>query len=112
MRYLSLNFGDQNCASSFYRIHSYQRGLRSLGIELVCTEANHFSDWDSLKSFDGVIIQKKLFSLGKIQLIRARAKRLIFDIDDAIWLPHKAPHHWLTKFRTELRLKKPSAVQI
>lgn len=106
MRYLSLNFGDEHCASSFYRIHTYRESLASLGVELICVEANRFSAWETVKEFDGVIVQKKLFSRGRVGWIRRQTRRLIYDIDDAIWLPHKTGHHWITRLRTGWRLKE------
>lgn len=105
MRYLSLNFGDENCASSHYRIHTYVPRLLDHGIEVECRTANEFKGWNDLKDYDGVVVQKKLFSIGRVRSIRRSTKRLVYDIDDAIWLPHRRPHHWWTRWRTSLRLQ-------
>lgn len=40
----------------------------------------------SVREFDLVILQRKLLSRLETALLRKRARRLIFDFDDAIWL--------------------------
>jgi hypothetical protein len=105
MHFLSINFGDDQCASSLFRIHAYRDQLARLGMILHCVEGNSFSNWSSLGDFDGVIVQKKLFGCGRVKDVRKRAKRLVYDIDDAIWHPTKQQHHWLTRIRNRLRLK-------
>ena len=39
-----------------------------------------------LGNFDAVIVQRKLLPRWMVALLRRRAKRLIFDFDDAVWL--------------------------
>ena len=104
-RYLSLNFGDETCASTHYRILAYLPALRNRGIEVEAIAADAFSAWDDLPNYDGVIVQKKLFSLGRLRRIRRSARRLLYDIDDAIWLPQGRVHHWWTRLRTNWRLR-------
>lgn len=104
-RYRSLNFGDATCASSRYRILAYIEGLQARGIEIIPGPADALSPTEDLSQFDGVIIQKKLFSTRKVRRIRAGARRLIYDIDDAIWLPQGRRHHWWTRLRTDWRLR-------
>jgi glycosyltransferase involved in cell wall biosynthesis len=106
MRFLSLTFGGADCASSWYRIHALRPYLQVLGVEVECLEANTFERWDQLSAYDGVIVQKKLFNTSKIKTIRRRSRRLIYDIDDAIWLPQQCPHHWFTRWRTNRRLER------
>ena len=106
MNVLALNFGGRDCASSFYRIWQYQKPLQELGITLEGFSANAFSEWNRVGDFDVVIVQKKLFSLGLIRKLRGRAKKLIYDVDDAIWHPQHRPHHFLTRWRTAFRLGK------
>lgn len=105
MRFLSLNFGGAHCASSWYRIHAYQPALQALGLEVECVAANQFTRWDELGNYDGIIVQKKLFNGSRVRAIRRPARRLIYDVDDAIWLPQQRPHHWFTRWRTNRRLK-------
>lgn len=104
MRIIALTFGDESAASSLYRIYQYVIPLAKIGIELTAHPADRFEDWSSLGDYDGVIVQKKLFSSRRVRLVRKHARRLIYDTDDAIWEPHGRPHHWLTRWRTERRL--------
>ena len=105
MRVLSLNFGDANCASSQFRIHAYLKSLAALGIEVCPEPANEFTRWNEVGAYDAVVIQKKLFGLGKVRVMAQRAKRLLYDIDDAIWEPHERSHGWLTRLRTRWRIR-------
>lgn len=53
---------------------------------------------------DLVFIQKKLLPLREQKALRKKAKKLVFDFDDAIWTrPHK-PYSWLTSLRVKSRL--------
>lgn len=105
MRVLALCFGDASCASSFYRITQYVNPLRELGVTLETIPANSFQDWSTISDYDTVVVQKKLFPLGKLRQLRRFARRVIYDIDDAIWHPHGRSHHWLTRLRTNWRLQ-------
>jgi glycosyltransferase involved in cell wall biosynthesis len=105
MRVLAINFGDETCASSHFRVWQFQRPLRELGIELEGVAARDFSRQARLENYDVVLVQKKLFGAGTVQQIRRRSKRLIYDLDDAIWAAHGRKHHALTRFRTVHRLK-------
>ncbi|MGB0581850.1 MAG: glycosyltransferase family 4 protein [Limisphaerales bacterium] len=105
MNVLALTFGDETCASSLYRIFQYREELLRHDIQLEIVTANEFAAWDGLGRYDVVILQKRLFGGGIVKRLRAGARRLVYDIDDAIWLPHDRPHHWLTRWRTDRRLK-------
>ena len=105
MRVLALTFGNAAQASSYYRIYQYIGPLREAGIELTTVPADSFSEWSRLAEYDAVIVQKKLFSLGKVRLLRQRAKALVYDVDDAIWHPHGRRHSWWTTLRASLRLR-------
>ena len=106
MRALALTFGDANCASTFYRIIQYADPLRSCGVVVEAFPAQTFTDWQSAGDYDAVVVQKKLLPAGRIQWLRRRTKCLIYDADDAVWEPHGRPHHWLTRLRTRLRVRK------
>lgn len=105
MEALAITFGDSSCASSYYRIYQYRDYLEKDGINLTIIPAAEFTQWNDVSNYDVVIIQKKLFATGKVKKIRKLAKRLIYDIDDAIWEPHGREHHWFTRWRTNRRLK-------
>lgn len=109
MNVAALTFGDEACASSHYRIFQYREALEHCGIRLEAWPANSFGNWASLGDFDVVIIQKRLFRAGLVRRLRRRARRLVYDIDDAIWLTHGKPHHPLTRWRTRSRLKAVSS---
>ncbi len=105
MRVLALTFGDANLASSKYRVYQYIEPLREFGIELEPRLANDFEGWASISKYDAVLVQKKLFSTGRAKQLRHSAKRLIYELDDAIWHPHAQAHSWITNLRTHMRLR-------
>ena len=105
MRVLALTIGDASQASSYYRIYQYAEPLRERGIQLEIRPVRDFEGWSTLRRYDGIIVQKKLLSLGKVRRLRRRTKCLIYDVDDAIWHPHGKRHFWLTTLRVHLRLK-------
>lgn len=105
MNIVAITFGDINCASSYYRIYQYRDYLENRGINLSIIPADEFREWEKIRSYDLVIIQKRLFSTFKVRKIRKLAGKLIYDIDDAIWEPHGREHHWFTRWRTNRRLK-------
>ena len=106
MRYLSLNFGGEHCASSWFRIHAFRPALQALGMEVEAVAADEFTRWDELGDYDGVIVQKKLLTGARVRAVRRLARRLVFDIDDAIWQPQQRAHHWFTRLRTNFRLRR------
>ena len=104
MRVLALTFGDTACASSFYRVYQFVGPLRELGIHLRVEPAKSFARWDTVSEYDAVLVQKRLFSSGRVRWLRRKTRLLIYDVDDAIWFPANAPHHWLTRWRTHRRV--------
>jgi glycosyltransferase involved in cell wall biosynthesis len=105
MRLLALTFGDANQASSKYRVYQYIEPARALNINIEPRLATGFADWSALAQYEAVLVQKKLFSVGLVKRLRKLTKRLIYDVDDAIWHPHGKPHSFLTNLRTRMRLK-------
>ena len=105
MRVLALTFGDEHQASSKYRVFQYIEPLATLGIEIDAQPANSFKDWAQVAKYDGMLVQKKLFPSGKVRFIRRNTRRLIYDIDDAIWHPHGKEHTFFTNLRNAWRLK-------
>jgi len=104
MRILALTFGDENCASTQYRILQYRSLMEEAGISLVHTPAKSFTDWQSLPKYDTVVLQKTLLSRRKVRRLEKGARRLIYDSDDRIWLRPGKPYGWLTAFRIKMRL--------
>jgi len=105
MRVLALTFGDEQQASSKYRVYQYIEPLAQLGIQLEPVSANTFKDWGHIEQYDVVVVQKKLFRSGQVRYLRRHAKRLVYDVDDAIWHPHGKEHTFFTNLRTTWRLK-------
>lgn len=105
MRVLALTFGDEHQASSKYRVFQFIEPLAKLGIELEATPANSFAQWQDVRRYDTVLVQKKLFRSGKVRYLRRNTSRLIYDIDDAIWHPHGKEHTFFTNLRNRWRLK-------
>ena len=105
MRVLALTFGDEHQASSKYRVFQFIEPLRQLGIDLEPTPANAFTQWAKVREHDAVLVQKKLFRCGKVRYLRRNTRRLIYDIDDAIWHPHGKEHSFFTNLRNAWRLK-------
>lgn len=106
MRVLVLAFGDNNCASSYYRIFQYQPSLQALGITLEAFPANDYSHWQQVRDYEVVLVQKKLFASGRVEFLRRHSPKLVYDTDDATWHPHGRSHHFLTRWRTARRLER------
>lgn len=74
-----------------YRLRAFLPALRAAGhqIELVEIPRNLKARWQlpsRIRHADGVILLRRLLSSWEIQRIRRATPRLIFDIDDAVWL--------------------------
>jgi glycosyltransferase involved in cell wall biosynthesis len=104
MRVLCLTFGDAATASTFYRIHQYQTPLADQEVHLEAIPARQFRDWNSIQTFDAVLVQKSLLSTSRVRQLRRAARRLLYDVDDAIWHPQGKPHFLFTRIRQNLRL--------
>ena len=105
MRVLALTFGDEQQASSKYRVFQFIEPLAKLGIQLEPTPANAFAKWSEVRQYDAILVQKKLFRSSKVRFLRRNTARLIYDIDDAIWHPHGKEHSFFTNLRNRWRLK-------
>ena len=105
MRVLCLTFGDATQASTFYRIHQYIPLLAKKGIQVEPIPARAFEAWDTLSRYDCVLLQKALLPRAKLRRLRSDSRRLLYDVDDAIWHPHDKKHFFLTNLRQNLRLK-------
>jgi glycosyltransferase involved in cell wall biosynthesis len=104
MRILALTFGGATTASSQYRVYQYIPFLQRSGIHVEAFPAATFDAWDTVGGYDAVLVQKKLLPPGRVRWLRGQTRRLLYDVDDAIWFPHGRQHHWLTRWRTGRRL--------
>lgn len=105
LRVLALTFGGPETASTYYRVAQYVDTLRKAhGIELAMHRADDFANAPDPRSFDRVLVQKKLLRGGERRAVLGAGRPVIYDIDDAIWQPHRREHAWLTRWRTNRRL--------
>lgn len=83
--------GDFRTASSRLRIHQYRSRLEADGIAPAIRRVPNgfFPKLRLRRSLPGdsrLLIQKKLFSPGELEGLRERATRLVYDVDDAVYL--------------------------
>jgi glycosyltransferase involved in cell wall biosynthesis len=74
-----------------YRLAAFRPSLAAAGhsLDLVPLPENPLSRlrlFCSLARYDAVILQRKLFARLSTALLRRYSRRLIFDLDDAVWL--------------------------
>ncbi len=72
-----------------YRISAFERALRASGWELATAAlaaglVGRIGQFARAGDYDAVILQRKLLPGWQIKELRRRAKRLIFDFDDAV----------------------------
>lgn len=107
MKWLALTFGG---ASTLYRVHQYVPLLRERGIELECRPSAEIDAISSFAGYNGILLQKRLYSWSMRRRIAQSGLPVIFDIDDATWHPLEKKHHLLTRWRTARRLKASLAL--
>jgi glycosyltransferase involved in cell wall biosynthesis len=105
MRVLCLTFGNEQTASTQYRILQYQPSLAAQGIFLETQPANTFKNFEHLAHYDLIVLQKTLLPLSKLRKIRKYARKLLYDLDDLIWQSPNKQHHFLTRLKLETRLR-------
>ena len=110
MNIFVLTAGDRRTASSYYRIFQYEELFKKEKIGLQWSIAKEFIDFQKLKYFDCVILQKTILSKYKIKKIAAHSKNFLYDCDDRIWLSHTGSHHLFTRLRLRTRLRLISSL--
>lgn len=78
-----------NIAASRYRVLQYLPYLKSHGVEATInlyprTLKKNFQFFNSLSQYDIVFFQRKRFNQPRLGLLRRRARRIIYDFDDAV----------------------------
>jgi glycosyltransferase involved in cell wall biosynthesis len=86
-----------------YRIEAFLPSLarRGFEVETVCLRRNAVARTLQLlraRAADVVLLQRKLLSVAQVGLLRCVARRLVYDLDDALYHRHsdhpKGPHSW------------------
>jgi len=90
MKFLFIAKGNDN-PSTRYRVFPLAARLRELGHDTeICSSEFHLGNRIKIlnlaKNSDVVIIQRKLFGAIYLRLLRSCSSKLIFDLDDAIFL--------------------------
>jgi len=83
--------GDPRTASTRLRIHQYLPRLRADGIDAQVRSIPHgylprLLLRASLRQGDRLLVQKKLFAPREAERLRGRCSRLLYDVDDAVYL--------------------------
>jgi glycosyltransferase involved in cell wall biosynthesis len=108
MQVLVLSVGDpQTAASTRFRVAQYAARWSAAGVTLrfVQRPAVDRRILPLVEQADVVLNQKCLLSPWLGSAIRSRAKRLIFDFDDAVWTRPGRDFSWLVRWRTAARLR-------
>jgi hypothetical protein len=89
MKILALIEGD-NAVCCRYRIEAFAAAMLDLGVKLEVVEfqrgiLNRIGNLRKAKSADVVILQRKLLPLWQLWLLRQWSRRLIYDVDDAVF---------------------------
>jgi glycosyltransferase involved in cell wall biosynthesis len=84
-------------ASARLRFEPFARRMEAMGHEVVRTRIppSGPARWRLLASqrdFDATLLQRRLLQPWESVFLRARARRLVVDVDDAIWRRDHAPH--------------------
>jgi glycosyltransferase involved in cell wall biosynthesis len=98
-----------------YRLRAFAPALADLGWSLTIegierTVLGRIRQIDRAREFDAVLLQRKLLPAWQLHLLRRRARRLIFDFDDAVLFrdsnDRRGPHspRRLARFRRTMRL--------
>lgn len=103
---LILTFGNEECASTKYRLHQYKNFLREDKILVDHYPAKTFSDFAKIVDYNLVILQKAILPVKKLKKIAKLSERFIYDVDDRIWLRPFKKHSFFSKIRINYRMQK------
>jgi glycosyltransferase involved in cell wall biosynthesis len=106
MKLFAITFGDSTAPSTRWRLLNYAPLHKATGdaFESVSKRDLRFSHLRHCRQADVVINQKCLLPVAWGWLIRAFAKKLVFEFDDALWLRQGRPYNALTQWRVDSRL--------
>ena len=106
---LVLGFGGpQRSASTIFRVAQYEPLFLEHGavLNFIAKPDVGWRSLAALRGADVVINQKCIFGAGMLAGVRTLAKRLVFDIDDAMWARPVRPIHPIKRWQAELRLSR------
>ena len=108
MKALVIISRDQDKASTRFRFVQYEKLLAERGVtlEYVRRDAINAEVLARLPDYDVLINQKCLMKKSLAKKVIAASKRIIFDMDDAIWTRPGRHHSWFTARRVKSRLKQ------
>jgi glycosyltransferase involved in cell wall biosynthesis len=101
-------------ASYRVRVEALLPLLRERGVEptIGLRSRNIFDNlrlYRSAGQFDAVLLQRKLLDPWEARLLRRHAKRIVYDIDDAV-MYHNRPVSWLSRWRTSRRFRATARI--
>lgn len=108
MKALVIISRDRDKASTRFRFVQYEAMLaeHDISLEYVRRDAIDATVLQRIPDYDVVINQKCLMKKRLAAKVIAASKRLIFDMDDAIWTRPGRSHSWFTAWRVKTRLKQ------
>ena len=108
MKALVIISRDRDKASTRFRFVQYEAMLSERGIsfDYVRRDAIDKAVLQRIPDYDVVINQKCLMKKRLAAKVIAASKRLVFDMDDAIWTRAGRGHSWFTAWRVKARLKQ------
>lgn len=101
-------------ASYRVRVEALLPALRKLGIETTVglRTKSYFQNrrlYQTAVEFDSVLLQRKFLSTWEARVLRKYARRIVYDIDDALMF-HNRPVGWFSRLRTKARFAATAAV--
>lgn len=107
MRLFAITFGNEEAASTRFRLLQYREQLKAAGVELTWVEKRALSvaHIAEIKKADVVLVQKALLFAPLVWGLKKLAKRIVYDIDDAIWTRTGRPYNRYVSARLEKRLR-------
>lgn len=105
MRIFFLTFGGTNTASTRYRVLQYFDLFLAAHIDVGYAPVSGFKCFEQLREYDTVILQKTIVPLSLIRKLRQVSRRLLYDIDDRIWLSPNKQHGIITRLRIAARIR-------
>lgn len=97
---------DLNKGSTQYRFVQYEAALARQGLSLEYLHRKEITPQrlQDLQQYDVVVNQKCLLPVGLSKKIRRYSRRLLFDIDDAVYTRPGRAYDWFTGYRVRRRL--------